>query len=1084
MKPLSAILSIAALCLAANAHAQSGPTRVVDPRCEYRANPLGIDSLAPRLSWRLDSDIPGEHQTAYQILVADSPEALAADSGALWDTGKIESNATAQIEYTGNALTAKQPYFWKVRVWDNKGNPTPWSDPAQWSMGLLAPSDWQASWIGYDAPVKTLQEQAAPAAQDLLKGARWIWAGDADAETSAALGKAAFRKTFRLPAGEIDSAEIRVTVDNECAIYVNGELATPDKKSFSGWQTLHQAAVKKLKTDSDNIIAIEASNAGVAPNPAGVLVAMTIKLKDGSESVIATDFSWKGKSGQIPANWNAADFDDSNWGFVNVLGETGMSPWGAPAVTPEINLPPAPYFRKEFAAKPAIKRATIYASALGLYELQLNGQRVGDLFFTPGWTDYHKRVYYNTYDVTPLIKQGETNALGAILADGWYAGYVGFRLFTNQPRPRNFYGGEPRLRAQLEIEYTDGTKEIVNTDPSWKAAYGPTLESDLLMGETQDLRINYDGWSTPGFDDSTWHSGDAIVTGAVEVPVQAYPGAPVKQFERIPAIDVKEVAPKTFVYNLGQNIAGWAQIRVQGASGQHVVVRYAERLDDAGNLYTINLRKARATDTYILRGGDVEVLEPKFTFHGFQYVEISGVDTPPAPTDVVGVMMNADVQQTGHFECSEPLLNQLFHNIIWGQKGNYLEIPTDCPQRDERLGWTGDAQFFMPTAAYCADVSAFFNKWLTDLVVDSQLPDGSWADVAPNLELGGGNVAWGDAAIICTYQMYRYYGDKRIVERLFPNLEKGMAFLETTSKDYVRSKIGYGDWLNLGGGAKDEVICTAYYAYLSGLMAEMAKVIGNEDRATYYAGQHEKIREAFITQFVAEDGKILDSSQTGYALAFTMDLLPEDRRAKAADQFVAEIAKFNDHLATGFIGTPRLLPGLSKAGRRDVAYKLLMNTSYPSWLFQVTLGATTMWERWDGWTPDKGFQDPGMNSFNHYAFGAVGEYLFSEVGGIRSTAPAFNTIVIAPEPGGGLTYATTKYQSIHGTIVSDWKVDGAKFTLTVTVPPNVTAEVHVPAKSAEFARGGNSNFTKFLRYENGKAIYTAQPGTWYFSSER
>ncbi|MBI3118474.1 MAG: family 78 glycoside hydrolase catalytic domain, partial [Candidatus Hydrogenedentes bacterium] len=572
-----------------------------------------------------------------------------------------------------------------------------------------------------------------------------------------------------------------------------------------------------------------------------------------------------------------------------------------------------------------------------------------------------------------------------------------------------------------------------------------------------------------------------VAAESIRPLVQAHPGNAVEQFEEFPAQSMNEVQPGVYVYDLGQNMVGWARLKVKGEAGQRVQVRHAEMLQSDGSLYTVSLRKARAIDSYILSGHGAETLEPKFTFHGFRYVELTGLDKPPTPKDVVGVVLYSPLPQTGFFECSEPLLNQLYHNILWGQRGNYLEAPTDCPQRDERCGWTGDAQFFMPTSALVSDVSAFFTKWLVDLVQDAQLEDGSWADVAPNIGLGGGNVAWGDAAIICTYQMYRYYGDKRVLAQHYDYLMKGMQFLENSSENYIRKKLGYGDWLNLGGNAKDEVICTAYFAYLAGLMREMAEIIGRTPEAEHYAALEKNIKDAFVKNFIREDGSILDSSQTGYALAFTMDLIPDELKAKAAEHFQKEIERFDNHLATGFIGTPRLLPALSLAGKQDVAYQLLMNKTFPSWLFQVTLGATTMWERWDGWTPDKGFQDPGMNSFNHYAFGAVGEYLFTTVGGIQATAPGFSKIRIAPVPGGGLTWAKTRYDSIHGAIRSEWRIENGKFLLEVEIPANMEAVVELPSGLTDVA-ASDTVLAKPLEGAARGTAFTIQSGVCRFEA--
>lgn len=1007
-------------------------------RCEYKTNPLGIDVTAPRLGWTLAADAPAQVQSAYQLLVASSLKNLQADQGDLWDSGKVASDDTTFIEYAGKALASRQSCYWKVRVWDGADTPSPWSAPALWTMGLLAPGDWSAEWIGYDAAVAAPPAEEAPVL-DMGK-ANWIWFDEGKPGESAPLGDVYFRKTFSAdPARILDSAKIYITADNAARAFLNGmEL----QATITTFNQIYEIDMTPFLKEGENVIGVIGKNAGDAPNPAGMVARIVLDYGEGASTFIESGADWKAVRDTAPDGWDKPGFDDGAWLAAGVIGAVGSPPWPVPAFPKPLDLPPPPQLRKDFAAGDGIKRATLYATALGLYDAFINGERVGDFIFAPGFTDYDKRVYYQTYDVTRMLKPGTQNSFAALLGDGWYAGYLGFLPQLPVKSARDHYGDKPRFRGQLEIEYADGRKETIATDASWKAAYGHIREADMLMGETHDYTHETKGWLQPGYDDSAW---EAVATGTTStVPVQAHPGSPVTRHERIAAQSVAEVEPGIHIYNLGQNLAGWAEIKLDGKAGQRVRVRFGERLDPEGKLYTTNLRKARCIDTFTLAEDGPITLEPHFTFHGFQYVEIAGVDEALPLENVTGVVLQSVIEPAGHFECSEPLLNQLFHNITWGQKGNYLEIPTDCPQRDERMGWTGDAQFFIPTALYNMDAGAFFTKWLVDLVQDSQLEDGSFADVAPHVALGGGAVAWGDAAMICTYQIYRYYGDTAIIQHHFPNLVRGMEFLEKTSENGIRKKMGYGDWLNKGGGAKDEVICTAYFAYLAGLMREMANAIGETDKAKHYAELEATIKDAFVKSFVGEDGKILESSQTGYALAFTMGLVPDALKEKAAAAFEAEVARFDNHLATGFIGTPRLLPGLAEAGKIDLAYQLLMNKDYPSWLFQVTQGATTMWERWDGWTPDKGFQDPGMNSFNHYAFGAVGEWLYSTIGGIAPLTPGFKTFEIAPKPGGGLTWATTHYRSIHGLIRSEWQIVGDEFKLEVEVPVNTKATVILP----------------------------------------
>lgn len=1041
-------------------------------RCEYHVNPLGIDQTSPRLSWELESARPdqrGQKQSAYQILVASDEDRLTEGEADWWDSGKIESDATNQIVYAGKLLAARQTCWWTVRTWNAQGEASDWSAPAMWSMGLLAPSDWSARWIGFDAP--------APGGSDgdeeaklTLEGAKWVW-HEADAPQDAQYESRFFRGSFELPGDrQMKRATFLTTADERFELFVNGVEAGHG----TNWKRTYSADMGEHLQTGRNVIAIHALNTRGSP---GALVGrLRVEFESGDPMVIDIDRTWK-VTGAQSEGWQRPDFDAAGWAQATEIATIGDAPWGTLSES-MLTLPPPPQLRSAFSSDKPVRRATIYATALGLYEMHLNGQRIGEDYFTPGWTDYRKRVYYNTYDVTDLLREGE-NVLAALLGDGWYAGYVGFGM------RREIYGDEPRLRAQLEIEYEDGSTETIITDDSWKAAYGPVREADLLMGTAYDAREERD-WRGVGFDDSGW--APVTVGKEYEGLVQAYPGAPVRRQEEIAAIEVTEPEPGVYVFDLGQNMVGWVRLKATGEAGRQVTIRHAEMLNEDGTLYTIALRAARATDYYTPAADGSFEFEPVFTFHGFQYVEVRGLDAPPTLEAVTGIVVNADMERTGDVDTSSPLVNQLVHNIVWGQKGNYLEVPTDCPQRDERLGWTGDAQFFARTAGYNFDVAAFFTKWLVDLNQDSQNEEGAFAAVAPDVIdfSGAGATAWADAGIICPYTIWRFYGDTRIIEQHWDSMVRYLDYLERTSDGLVRTQGAYGDWVNLGGGASSEVIGTSYFAHVAGLMSEMATAIGKDDEAKKYADLAERIRAVFIEKFVENDGSIKESSQTGYALAFTMDLLPQEKRDEAAERFIEELAAKDWHLATGFIGTPRLLPALTNAGLNDAAYRLLLTETFPSWLFQVKLGATTMWERWDGWTPEKGFQDPGMNSFNHYAFGSVGEWLYGVAGGIQTDGPGFRKILIQPRPGPGLTHAAAAYQSINGKIVCDWRIEEGRLEMKVVIPPNTTATVHVPGAVAgdvteSGAAAAEAEGVKRVGDE-GAAVFEIGSGTYEFSA--
>ena len=1042
-------------------------------RCEYKENPLGIDVVDPRLSWLLRSCDPkrrGQRQTAYRILVADSEQALEKGSGTLWDSGKVNSNETAHIVYQGKALGSRQQCWWKVRVWDQEGSPSEWSKSARWTMGLLKPGDWSSQWIGYDAPTPVPEAPVELAREMHLSGLRWIWYPEGDPRENAPAEKRYFRKQIELSSDkQIVYAGFLLTADNQFVLYINDEKAGESDGKGNAWQRLALVKVKDLLRTGPNVLAIEAEN---SEGPAGLIGRLVIGFDDDSMAVVDIDGSWKTCAEEKPG-WKTMAFDDNDWVSPAPLADVGQPPWGVPKLGEGLYLPPAPFLRKEFTADGPVRSARVYASALGIYELHLNGIRVGEDYFTPGWTDYNTRICYNTYEIGDLLKVGR-NVVGCVLADGWYAGHVAWGCI------RHRYGTDPRLLAQIEIEFENGTKQIVVSDGSWKAAYGPLDEADLLMGETYDARKQLQGWSKPGFDDSGW--GAVSVTDDVDVELNAYPGAPVRTITEIPARTLNEPEPGVHVFDLGQNMVGWIRLKVSAERGDKVVVRFAEMLNPDGTLYTTNLRVARATDTYYVGESGESVWEPRFTFHGFRYVEVTGCT--PALDSVTGIVLHSATPRTGWFECSNGMVNQLYHNIVWGQRGNYLEVPTDCPQRDERLGWTGDAQVFVGTATYNMDVGAFFTKWLVDLT-DSQREDGAFTDIAPDLGLGAGTPAWGDAGVICPYTIYRMYGDRRVLESHYEDMAEWIEYLKNNSENLIRPAIGYGDWLSIKANTPKEVIATAYFAHVTNLMKEIAEVIGKKEDAKAFGKLFEQIKGAFNESFVSEDGRVKGETQTCYAMALYMDLLPEEKREAAAQHLVNDIKKRDGHLSTGFVGLGLLMPVLTRFGHNDVAYRLLLKDTFPSWGYEIKHGATTIWERWDGWTKENGFQNPGMNSFNHYAFGAVGEWMFAKMAGIDSEGPGFKRLAIKPHPGQNIDFVKAEYHSIRGRIATEWHTREDEFHLDLVVPVNTDATVYLPvSEGCQMTESGTSfedaEGVRMLRTEGDRAVVDVSSGEYHF----
>ncbi|HEY4299395.1 MAG TPA: glycoside hydrolase family 78 protein [Candidatus Didemnitutus sp.] len=744
------------------------------------------------------------------------------------------------------------------------------------------------------------------------------------------------------------------------------------------------------------------------------------------------------------------------------------APWEGAGSTPAR----APYLRREFNLHGKPERARLYVTALGLYEIYLNRQRVGDGHFTPGWTDTHKRVQYQVYDVTDLLAGGD-NVVGAILGDGWYCGNVA-------QKGRQVYGDRPKLLAQLELTYADGRRETIATDSSWQLAGGPILENDLLMGESYDARQELPDWLglKPGGGD--WQAARVFSDPGIELsPTLDRPVT--TEEDRKPVGDPHKIpnwATDRYIFDFGQNLVGNVTLRVKAPAGTTIKLRFAEMLDAAGDMYVENLRTARATDHYTCRGDPAgETWTPCFTFHGFRYAEISGLPkgTAPGADSLVAHVMHTAMAPAGDFSCSEPLVNQLQHNIQWGQRGNYFEVPTDCPQRDERLGWTGDAQAFIRTGAWNRDVAAFFTKWQRD-IADAQSPSGSVPAVIPNIDLApaDGGPGWADAAVICPWTVYECYGDRPLLGKHFEEIRRFVDSLAAQSLDDIRLHpdlekwAGFGDWLALDGsgrregGTPKDLIATAFYAHDARLVAAMARALGRADDASKYDQLADRVTHAFQRRFVTADGLVAGNTQTSYVLALHFDLVPDALRPKLVRALARDIRDRGNKLSTGFIGTPYLLHELARGGELDLAYALLMQKDWPSWLYAVTQGATTIWERWDGWTKENGFQDKGMNSFNHYAYGAVGAWLYQVVAGIEidPAMPGYKHILLQPRPGGTLVSAQASHETPFGKVSSAWQRADHSFTWDVIVPPNTTASVRLPVPARAMVTEGGHPLAK------------------------
>jgi alpha-L-rhamnosidase len=724
--------------------------------------------------------------------------------------------------------------------------------------------------------------------------------------------------------------------------------------------------------------------------------------------------------------------------------------------------PHCPWMKTGFGIEKEVRSATLQVTALGVCEAWINGQRVGDTHLLPGWTDYRKRVYYHSFEVGELLRNGE-NRLGAVLGLGWYAGFFG--PFQH----KGYYGNDSWFSCVLEICFEDGSSQTVCSDETWTWQNGPLLEADLLMGETYDARLEIDGWCDPECDGGEAHPV-YVVNGETRLPerIEPYPGVPVRTITELPAQSVAEPQPGVYVFDLAQNMVGVVQLKVDVPAGTEIILKHGEMLNDDGTVYTENLRYAKATDRYIAKGGGEETWTPRFTFHGFRYVQIEGLpedrgrraevggqrsedrkqemqlpDTRlPTLDTVTGVVWMSNVKETASFECSDPKVNRLFENIRWGFRGNYLEVPTDCPQRDERLGWTGDTQMFIRSASYLADIRPFFKKWLVDLH-DAQHPDGGYPDIAPFMgTLNHGLAAWSDAGIICPYVLWQQYNDLSFVRPWWKQMK---AFMTSICKEGNRhndqTEPTWGDWLNIDSPTPNRLIGLAYRAYDARLMQEMAEAMGETADTAFFAEEARQSRACFRDELF--DGEaVVVKTQTAAALAIVMELVEGDDLEAVKQALVECVEQNKGYLTTGFIGTGYLCPALSKAGRGDLAVQLLLNEDYPSWLYEVNNGATTIWERWNSWTADDGFGDVGMNSFNHYAFGSVCEWMLESLAGIKPGDPGFQTLEVAPCLTDRFDYVKASFESIQGPVSIHWKAVGAGFVVELETP--VPATVRLP----------------------------------------
>ena len=1111
MKRNSAIVSLAsALLLLSPACVWAGKT-INHLRTCYMQNPLGLEER-PDFSWRMEDDRKkySAWQTAYQVVVADSKENL--EKGVfVYDTHKQTSDVSACIPYKGVALKPSTRYYWKVTVWDEKGKSIE-SDEEAWFETALMDTGWS--------------------------GAQWI--GSQHKPLSPYIGMGELNLDFQIEKGSQQATFVFGCIDPQNYVLVEINVKDSKQPFFRLVQTVDGKQTEVRRQDISDIIAKDACN-----NSHHLTVRM---LAENYYRSYNLDFSIDGKDLKAAKNAPEKDNrfvitpkpDDLSYIYCRLYGIGFKQDQGQNAKYWNLTMDEqfhksrlyssdraydvrgngqlqvwspgeehsAPMLRKTFNVSKPVKAARLYATARGIYEMEMNGKPISDDFFNPGWTDYRFRQNYNTFDVTPLVRQGK-NAIGSVLGTGWYTGTA-----AHTPMWSNQYGTEISFLAKLVITYTDGTSETIVSDPTWKYYdQGPVVNEGWLDGEDYDARKEVAGWSMPGFDDSQWNAVKVYDAPADKVVMHAYIGQTIREDEVCTAKKMTQPLPGHYIYDMGQNMVGVPRITVKGKKGQEITFRFCEMLypeviptepvapytidiykEKHGQIYTDNYRSALSTDHYICKGdAQGETFEPHFTSHGFRYIQITGTDGPLALEDVKVVVLNSlGKEQTCSYETSDPLINTLYSNIVWGQKSNFLSVPTDCPQRDERLGWSGDAQIFTRTATYNRNVSPFFTRWLYT-VRDDQGDDGNYSHFNPSIGdipagggLGGTAFGWAEVGIVTPWQIYQQYGNRAILEESYASMKRYMDYVEKHADNFIQPLGGYGDWVALRGTISD-LTNTCYSAYDAQIMQQVAKVLGHEGDSRHYGELFRNIKQAFAKRYVREDGRLIkpagspsgtDSyaaafgggeptdkdqfidTQTGYIIPLYMNMLDGETKTQAVNHLV-ELLKDNNYcLNTGFIGTPYLNIVLSDNGRDDVAYRMFQQTAYPSWIYPILQGATTIWERWNSYTLKNGFGPVEMNSFNHYSYGAIQDWMMAYSAGIQrdEQKPGYKHFVLQPRIGGRLDHVAASFESVYGNITSRWESDNKMltattdagnygYTYTATVPANTTATLILPVKA-------------------------------------
>ncbi|MBK9388709.1 MAG: family 78 glycoside hydrolase catalytic domain [Bacteroidetes bacterium] len=1084
-------------------------------KCEYMNEALTAIQT-PRFSWELVSSKNNQYQKAWQIIVSDNKESIKAGKGNIWDSGKSKGNETFGIKLPENKLHSFTKYYWRVRVWNATNSVTEWSSSSTFITGAFDKSDWKASWIG-DNPEPPLEYPLLYKHMGYLSA----YTDNPDEEKWVQIDLGNIR--------EFETIRLWPTYNNIWKInnfHLPIGLRIESSDDGKNWKKCEE--IQNLTNQSGGCILVYVNKSS------GRFIRLTAtRLRKYDRRIF--DYEDQGDPSKMYA-FSLAEvevyrdylepkaFCDDSHKVLNLSGgckvsckdalikvdrEDGYDPdmltdgiTNTPPYPQRRGIPPSPMLRKRFELKSNPSKAIAYVSALGVYEITFNAQKPDQRVLAPEWTDYNKRVQYQAYDVTEMLKSGP-NVIASQLADGWYAGMLGPTRWSQYFPKRGAYGLDRRLFLQLEIEYPDGTKESVLSDGSWKInPDGPIRIADNFLGESYDANKEVKDWQSADFNDSSWKNVVAEKNTHNLVPQI---NQPVKIIESLEAKSVSKTKKGYYLFDAGENIAGWCNISLEGKPGDLIILRHGELLDEEGELYTENLSAAIQTDTVILGPSGKLQYEPRFTYHGFRYAEVQGLRSTPDKSILSARVIASDQPRTGYFECSNPMLNQLYKNLNRSHVSNMHGVPTDCPQRDERCGWMGDVYIFAQTSMFNRDMAAFYDKWMTD-ILDAQSERGTFPDIAPHpfgYEKHFTNApGWADAGIRLPWFMYLNYGNEEIIKTNFEAFEKYITNIVNSNPDLIWRKglgLNYGDWLNgntlnaegfpkTGAQIPSEVFSTIMLYNSVVTVSKMAAVSGLPEKESYYNDLAGRIKTAFRENFIDSDGKIEGDAQACYALALHYNIFPKEMENTLEKRMIDKFIPYSGRMNTGFHSTPCLMKELVKRGYTDKAYQLLETSEFPSWGYSIAQGATSIWERWDGYVKGRGFQGAGMNSFNHYAFGAIGEWMYENILGIQPDydSPGFRHFILKPLPGGTLTWAKGSFDSFSGKIEAGWTKDGNKFEYNFTIPPNTSATVYIPAKSSDkaaiFADQAEGEFSN-TGYAEGYAVFEIKSGTYKAISE-